>query len=360
MRIYRTERLAPQLYRKMLASLYRDDPCFRDSLSSLYELITSPKGSFHSRCKQMCVAVMDDDGDLHAFCLLNCADSMPDILQVGFFEMRQGRDDLFSLLLDAIEQQASEWNSTHIVAGMNGHVNYGLGYLTDNFDHVPCFGSSYNPEWYPDLFRRNGFNEERLVSYRYTIAEMPMAKTQPLLARLEKKFTFRTADFSRLDSEIQLYTDLNNRCFSGHPLYFERKPDEDYELFYPFRWFLRNENFLLAEYEGKPVAFVLWYPNFHELIGSGERLGLKALLKFRLGLGKITRLKIAEIGVLPEFQGSGVMAGLFHLCFRLAGKRFDVCESGWILDSNEQSKNICLRWNPTAASGYSVFVKEVK
>lgn len=346
-------------YRKIIAGIYKEDRCYRDSLTDIYQIVTSPKGAFASRCNKSALTVTSENGDVLAFCLLLHAKHLSDTLQMSFFEAQPHCAIAVKKLVDAAEQIAIERGANKIIAGMNGHVNYGLGFLTDPLDTIPCFGSAYNPPYYAPYFLLAGFKKEKLISYQYNIDAISMAREEPLLHRLEKRFTFRKADFSNLKEEIALYTKLNNLCFEDHPLYFPRQTDEDYELFYPFRWFLNEDNLLIAEHNGRPIAFILWYPDFNELIGPGQRLGIKALLRYRLFKRQMTRLKIAEIGVIPEFQGSGVLLGLFHHCFRLAKGKFSICESGWIFDSNEKSKKICQRWHPSPSKNYAVFSKDL-
>lgn len=187
-----------------------------------------------------------------------------------------------------------------------------------------------------------------------------MERERKYLGRIIGRFTFRKADFSRLREEIQLYSRLNNQCFADHLLYFHRHADEDYELFKPFHWFLRQENLLIAEENNRAVGFLLWYPDFNELLGPGRELCLRHLLKYKLFRYPVRKFKIAEIGVIPEYQGSGVLLGLLHLCFSLIQGRFQQCETGWIFETNHQSKRICERWQATPFKTYSVFSRELQ
>ncbi|WP_163340251.1 GNAT family N-acetyltransferase [Desulfopila sp. IMCC35008] len=346
-------------YRKLIAGVYKNNPCHRDSLTDVYNIVTSSKGAFGSRCHHSAITVTDENDEVLAFCLLIHAKHLADTLQISFFEAQPHCAVAVKKLVDAAQQIAIEKGVKRIIAGMNGHVNYGLGFLTDSFDKVPCFGSAFNPPYYAPYFLLSGFKKFNLVSYQYEIDNISMVREEPILRRLEKRFTFRKTDFSKLKEEISLYTELNNLCFKGHPLYFPRLAEEDYELFHPFRWFLNEDNLLIAEHNGQPIAFILWYPDYNELIGPGEKLGIKALLRYRVFRQQVTRLKIAEIGVVPEYQGSGVLLGLFHHCFRLARDKFSTCETGWIFDSNDKSKNICQRWQPTPSKNYAVFSMDV-
>jgi len=66
-------------------------------------------------------------------------------------------------------------------------------------------------------------------------------------------------------------------------------------------------------------------------------------------------MKIAEIGVLPDYVGSGCAMGLLHKLWENVRERFDVCESGWILDSNVASRGLASRRSATVRKHYSIF-----
>jgi hypothetical protein len=355
MRVTTNNTLCRSEYKKITACVYAANPCFRDSLSSVLTIVTHPKGAFGRRTRQQAIVVKDDNGSPLVIALLLQAKEMPDQLQLCFFEALPNAQEAVQALVDKASSIARQWGATSLLVSMNGHVNYGLGFLADSFEELPCFGSSYTPAYYLDCFRSLGFREQHLVSYRYPMSTFVAQQEKRILERTRKRFSFRKADFSQLKEEISIYTRLNNECFAEHELYFHRYDDEDYELFHPFRWFLKEENLLIAEHGGTPVGFLLWYPDFNELIGPGQELGLQALLKYKIFRPPIKRFKIVEIGVLPKFQGSSVILGLFHACFELTRYRFQECESGWIFAENTKSRNICCRWNPEPGPNYSVF-----
>ena len=350
-----TEKLSIVEYKQVIKQVYAGNPNFRDSLSSILTIINNPKGAFAQRTQQQAVIVKGDNGNPLASALLLRAEGLPDQAQLSFFEALPDAQEAAQALVEKASAIARQWGATSLLVSMNGHVNYGLGFLADSFDEMPCFGGSYTPSYYIDYFRTLGFSEQQLVSYRYPMSTFVHQQEKRILKRTKKRFSFRKADFSRLQEEISLYTRLNNECFADHPLYFHRHDDEDYELFHPFRWFLKEENLLIAEHGGTPVGFLLWYPDFNELIGPGQELGLQALLKYKVLRRPIKRFKIVEIGVIPKFQGSSVILGLFHACFEQTRNRFQECESGWVFSENSKSRNICCRWNPENGPSYSVF-----
>jgi ribosomal protein S18 acetylase RimI-like enzyme len=82
-------------------------------------------------------------------------------------------------------------------------------------------------------------------------------------------------------------------------------------LFKPFRFLLDNENLIIAEIDGKPVGFFLWYPDFNELVASQRDLNVLDVIKYRLGK-PIDTFRFTEIGILPEYQGSPVALALIN------------------------------------------------
>jgi hypothetical protein len=74
---------------------------------------------------------------------------------------------------------------------------------------------------------------------------------------------------------------------------------------------------------------------------------------------EIDKLTIAEIGVLPEYQGSGAILVLFDQCLQLTRGSYDWCETGWILDSNIKSKGFGIRWADSEYKHYKIFEIEV-
>ena len=359
MRIICTKRFSPAEYRQITKQVYAGNPYFRDSLSSVLAIITDPKGAFARRTQQQAIVVKDESDMPLAAALLLRAQGLPDIVQLSFFEALPNAQQAVQALVDTATSIARQWGASSLLVSMNGHVNYGLGFLADSFDEMPCFGSSYTPAYYIDYFRSLGFAEQQLLSYRYSMSSFADQQEKRILERTKKRFSFRKANFSRLREEIGIYTQLNNMCFSSHPVYFHRHEDEDYELFKPFRCFLEEENLLIAEHGGTPIGFLLWYPDFNELIGPGQELGIQALLKYKLLRRPIQRFKIVEIGVVPKFQGSSVILGLFHACYELTKNRFQEYESGWVFSENFKSKNICQRWNPETGPKYSVFTQKL-
>jgi hypothetical protein len=152
-----------------------------------------------------------------------------------------------------------------------------------------------------------------------------------------KGITVRKLNKRKLRQDTEIYTYLNNACFPDHPFWAERAVQEDYELFHPFRFFIKEENLLFAEKDGKPIGFFLWYPDFNQLLKGHQNLGLKQLLLSYLSC-PIDTFRFTEIAVLPEYKNSHAVQAMI-LCaipyIERSGIKYG--EGGFIFEQNINS-----------------------
>ena len=106
---------------------------------------------------------------------------------------------------------------------------------------------------------------------------------------------------------------------------------------------LLNKNLIIAYKNNIPIGFLLWYPDYNELVNSQKHLSLFALLKYKLFNRKPKQIMLTEIGVLPDYENTGLAISLFLNLHDYLYKQYDkntiVC-SGWIFDKNLKSKNL--------------------
>ncbi|NLT95303.1 MAG: hypothetical protein GXW85_07175 [Clostridia bacterium] len=323
-------------------TVYCNDPYYRDSMSAIERVFLTGATAFleHAEIYPFWV---EEEKEVLARAAFIIDYHQKDMLMVSFFEAKAGAQAAVDLIIKEAKKIAHQKGLKRIVFGLNGHLNYGVGFLASHFQTTPSFGFSYNPGYYLNFFP--GCKEYNFTSFLVDISCFNMQKERAILERIKKQgFTFRFADFSNLEREIEIYTRLNNLCFSQHLWWTDRTVQEDKELFYPFRWFLKGENLLFAEKAGEPIGMMLWYPDFNQLLAPGTGLGLKALLKYKLGWGKIKKFKIAEIAIIEKYQGTGAVLGLFELLYSVVKDKYKICEAGWIEENNFKSRNLGIRW----------------
>lgn len=339
-------------YVRLTNQVYRHYPQYRDSMSPMLKEIVSGNSSFSRQVEKSWAGVYESD-NLLASALLISSEQQPDFLSMAFFEALDN-PAAATILLEHAKKTASTRGIGKVVVGINGHMNYGMGLLCDSFDQPASFWSAFNPPYYYNNYKNHADKEHDLTSFLFDLAAMDFAKFQALFDRINKRFTFRKANLNQLTREIELYTQLINGCFGDHPFYWERTLAENYEMVQALLPFLQGENLIIAEDAGQAVGYVLWHPDFNELIPPGKSIGLTTLLKYRIGWPKISRFKIAEIGVLPKYKGSGLIFGLLHSCFNATKNRFPQCESGWVMNENFLSRSLSRHFGGREYKHYKV------
>ncbi|MDW7669569.1 MAG: hypothetical protein SCJ93_12150 [Bacillota bacterium] len=300
-----------------------------------------------------------DNQEIIMIALLAYAHRMKDILQISFFESSTYKPKGFKLILDRAKSLAKEKGISKLSASLNIHVNYGLGFLASDYDKDQSFGMSHNPEFYHKYFEENGFNTVDLISYKKNMNGMERLLSDNLKKRLNKKYSVRKIDFKNFEKEIQLYTEINNQAFANHLFYYPRNLDEDMELFKDLKFLLKEENLLFVEKGKVPIGFMLWYPDYNQLMKSGESIGISTVIKNKLLSKKITTFKIVEIGVIQSEQNKGAILALFEYCFQCIKGRFKNFESSWILKGNEKSKAFGIKWSDGESKKYKAYIKEL-
>ncbi|ABR49617.1 hypothetical protein Amet_3489 [Alkaliphilus metalliredigens QYMF] len=335
--------------------VYKNNNEYRDILS------TSMKGILMGRA-EICngtvlrpIMVMDR-GSIVAVCTFAIVDRMKDTLQLAYFEALAHQEPAIKMMMAYGKNLAKEHGIKKILVGLNLHVNYGLGLLVDGFHEPYSFGSAYNPPYYIDYFKEYAHEEINLASYLTKMKEFDFGMSPRLIQRVKEKYRVRAADFKNIEKDAAIYTHLNNKAFINHKFYYERRIQEDLELLNEFKILLKEENLLFIEYKGTPIGFMLWYPDFNELMKPGEQLGVKTVIKNKLFSHKIKKFKIVEIGILPGFQRNGAVVALFHGCWEIVKDRYELCESGWILEENYASTGLGLRWGDQVHKHYKAFV----
>ncbi len=334
--------------------VYQGNPFYRDSMSDIVKMFLLNKTSYLQH-GDVLPFIIEEKGKILVRAAFFIDRKLPGVLMVSFFEALPGVQAAVDLMLSRAKSLASGKGLSRIVIGLDAHLNYGVGFLASHFDDTPCFGFGYTPEYYLDYFKE--CREYGFTSILVELSKFNLEREALILKRLTRKgFKFRQADFRELEREIGIFTEINNACYQEHLWWSERTFQEDKELLFPFRWFIRPENLIIAEKDGRPVGLMLWYPDFNRLVPAGKGLGLGALIKNRWGGAKdIDRVKLADLVVLPEFRASGVVLGLLAEFYRSIQDRYEYCEAGWIEGNNYRSRAFGLRWQDLGCSEYKEY-----
>ena len=330
----------------------------RDTLSGMLKNILFGRSVLNKSVDIEPVMVVNNEEIIMA-ALLAHAERMPEYLQISFFESEGYNMEAFNLILERAVEKAREKKAFKLTGSLNIHVNYGLGFLASGFDTRQSFGSPYNPDFYNDYFEKSGFQTIHMVSYKKDMVNSPSLISEEVREKLKRTYTVREANFRNFKQEIEIYTKINNEAFSNHLFYYTRKTEEDYELFKDLKYLMKEENLLFVEKSGQTVGFMLWYPDYNELIEKGQSVGIKTVIKNKLFSHKIKTFKIVEIGVIPAERNKGAILALFDYCYKCTRGRYETMESSWILADNIKSKRFGIKWADEEFKQYKAYVKDL-
>jgi len=337
--------------------IYGVDDSFKDNKAGIIKIVCGKNRHFYKNSKQTIISVKRN-GEILCACVAIIHKNAPEMLSIAFFEALPDCREAVDMLMEHCQGWGRENKCAKMVISLDGHVNNGVAFPVGG--GFPSFGESYCPKYYHDYFEN--FSKIKLTSF-YDDAKRVKAQMQRDLPQIEKirgKISLEYADFGwGFGKTMERYTDLNNRIFPGHKYYFPREYKEDYDLFADMRPLLKNENLIFAKCEGEYVGFILWYPDFNELVPSGQGASVLTFFRYKILRRNPEAVKVVEIGVDRKFRRYGTIAALFNAALEATGKSTRKILSSWILDENIKSKAITMRYITKRYKDYYAYEKEI-
>ena len=265
----------------------------------------------------------------------------------GFYETIEDAD-VSTALLDA----ATGWLKQRGLTGVRGPTNPSMndvaGLLVDGFDRPPSILLPYNKPYYAGYLEDYGFTTAMTMWAYYVhdayINSRKMARGAALVKRRYPGLTVRQLDKSRFYQEVDTAMGIYNLAWAenwGHVPY---TPHEARHLADDLKQILEDDIFLFVEDEGRPVAFSASLPNLNralQRIPNGRLLptGLAKLLAWGQ-FGGIYEIRMALMGVLPDYRNRGIDALLIHQTIVNGRARgYEAAELSWVLDVNTRLVN---------------------
>lgn len=341
--------------------VYKNNPLHRSTEEDITHLLVDGPSAFHDHAVVKPHLILKNSHIAGRFAFIQ-DQKLPDYVQVAFFEALPGLPGVTDVIIEQARKQFPACRK--IVFGLNGHLNYGAGILLNKFNLPPVFGLPYNPDYYHAYF--SDLIERSMVSFRFPIE--PFVKYHKELSgqTVRHGITIRKMNKKRLHHEIKIYTALNNACFPGHPYWADRNVGEDFELFHPFHFLIKEEHLLFAEKDGQPIGFFLWYPDFNQLAKNNQRLGIRHVLRYYM-TNAINTFRFTEIAVLPKYNlRHAAQAMILYAIPHIQKAGLSYGEGGFIFEENVRSISMTRRFLERATGEkmapfrrYAVFEQEL-
>ncbi len=266
----------------------------------------------------------------------------------GMFGYFDAEDEIVA---HALLKRAEEWLASQ---GMNraiGPISMSIweepGLLVKGQDHDPMIMMGHHPAIYREWIESAGYSRTKtLLTYDLDVtSDFP-----PLIRRIVQsgqrndRITLRPVDVSRWDEEVETILAILNDAWSNN---WGFVPFTNAEIAYAgkkLKPIIHPDLNLIAELDGKPVAFMLTFPDMNDVLrkvdGKLFPFGWFHILRW-LHKPRRMGMRVPLMGVLRELHNSRLAS---QLAFMMISQIRDVAvdkyetrraEIGWILDDNQ-------------------------
>jgi hypothetical protein len=260
----------------------------------------------------------------------------------GFFDTIDDYEVAKALLKVAMIMLAKE--GADVMRGpMNFSTNHDIGFLIDGFDLPPTVMMPYNFPYQPRLAEKFGLKKVMDLNGYVIVKEDGISeRIQRVVDKLRErsKITLRTLNMKDYDNEVKRLNEVYNQAWAHNWGFVPMSFDEFAHMAADLKQICDPKMILIAEYEGRPVAFSIALPDINQtLIHLKGRLfpfGLLKLFWHTKIRNKVNGVRLITMGVVPQFQKRGIdMIFFVETHNRGLALGYSWAELSWILETNE-------------------------
>lgn len=278
----------------------------------------------------------------------------------GFFDFVD-RIEVAQALLDVAKARLAERGCDTIRGPYNPTVNDECGLLVEGFESIPSVMMSYNPSYYPPLYRKLGLKVARDLGAFYLRAdvEMPM-RIQRIVERVKKRagVDFRILNFSKLNEEIKILTYLYNHTLDRNWGFVPITEEDMTAAAKDLKEIVDPSMVMIAEKDGEPVGFSMTLPNINEFLWKvrSQPRWLRVLsFIWKLKTSHPREVRLAVLGVLPQYRSSGIAPVFYQETLKLAGYRYVGGELSWVEETNDDMISALRLMGATKYKSYRIY-----
>ncbi len=287
--------------------------------------------------------------------------------RVGFFGFFETEPD--HAIAGALVEAAAGWLRSRGFDTMRGPASFSTndecGLLVDGFETPPVLMMPHNPRGYVALLEQAGFRQAKdLLVYQGGSMEGAWPTPERLtrgveLIRKRMGLTLRKLNLKDFAGEVERIKRLYNRSWERNWGFVPLTDHEIDHLATQFKPVVAPELAPFLEKDGEPIGFALALPDLNVSFRRNRQgrflPGLVRLL-FDLKTGRIHRMRILLLGILPEYRGRGLDALLYHWLWETGNRRgIHWAEAGWILEDNPVMNTALLKIGFTVYKTYRLY-----
>jgi GNAT superfamily N-acetyltransferase len=259
----------------------------------------------------------------------------------GFLEFEDDQE-----ILDALLSAAGSWlrerGRDRMVGPMDFVTNEECGVLIEGHELEPMIRQPWQPVYYQQRCEAAGLEKAMDLFHWDVLVTDRDERMLPILPQLAERcatkygIRIRKMSFLRLRRDLDEFAKVYNAAWSrnwGFVPYDEHDLDDlaiTYRLVFDKHWFM------IAENDQETVAVAITIPDINQALKRMKGRLLPFGWWYYLNRRRyIDRCRVGFLGVLPEYQHTGVAAQLYIEHFDMAAAtRIDFGEAGWILETN--------------------------
>jgi GNAT superfamily N-acetyltransferase len=258
----------------------------------------------------------------------------------GFFESEDD-PEVAGALLDRAEAWLRERGRKEMVGPMDFTTNHECGVLVEGFERKPQILEFWHHPYYQGLLEGWGLQKAMDLN-KWELWVQDRTKVLPVIFELNDKLepehgiTIRGMGKRIFTQEVRHFMEVYNSAWEKN---WGFVPLTDHELEHYAKELkpVLDENWaMMAEKDGEVVACALTLPDFNQVLAKlNGRLLPFGWITALTARKKINAVRVFALGVKPEYQHTGVAAGLYVRHFDMAASTPQHGgEMGWILESN--------------------------
>lgn len=265
----------------------------------------------------------------------------------GFFEC--GSDfDVAQALLETASVWLREQGMTVVRGPIDLSTHNSCLFLVDGFESPPMIMTSYNPTYYPQFLKQDGWYKAK-DAYAYDFR-----LDKPLPTEFEKAYriacksgvSFRPIRIKGKafdEDALGLYR-LLNTTFSNNWSFTPRTESEFLEEAKSLQSLVDPDVFPVAEYNGEMIGCFMGLPDYNiALKHIAGKLNWLGILKFLWYRRQIDQGRVIVVCSLPEYRRKMVPLALIYLGMQggiKKGKPYKRAELSWVYEDNYPSRKL--------------------
>ncbi len=285
----------------------------------------------------------------------------------GFFECEEDPEAAMALLR-AAEGWLGERGRDRALGPSSFTMNDEAGILIEGHEHRPLIQQPWTHRYYPRLLEQAGY-AKAIDLYMWRLFIEDTVNTVPALYELAGKLepehgiTIRHLRKNDLEAEAKRFVDVYNAAWKRNwgfsPLSYEEMmhtAKENRFLLDP-HWVMFAEN-----REGETVGAALTVPDFNQVLARMRgRILPFGWLKALRARSRIDEVRVGFLGVKPEYQHTGVAAGLYMEHYEMARQTPQKGgDTGWILENNKPMNRAMEAMGGHISKRYRMYERELE